>query len=53
MAASLLTRFLSGSGGGNSSSVKITAVKTFLVEGIKYNWTLVKVETDAGVSRLG
>ncbi len=29
--------------------MKITAVRTFLVEGIKYNWTLVKVETDGGV----
>ena len=25
--------------------MKISAVKTYLVEGIKYNWTLVKVET--------
>jgi galactonate dehydratase len=29
--------------------MKITNVKTFLVEGIKYNWTLVKVETDSGL----
>ena len=33
--------------------MKITAVKTFLVEGIKYNWTLVKVETDAGIHGWG
>ena len=29
--------------------MKISNVKTYLVEGIKYNWTLVKVETDAGI----
>ncbi len=28
--------------------MKITAAKTFLVEGIKYNWTLLKIETDSG-----
>ncbi len=33
--------------------MKITEVKTFLVEGIKYNWTLVKVETDAGIHGWG
>ncbi|MBK8021512.1 MAG: mandelate racemase/muconate lactonizing enzyme family protein [Chloroflexi bacterium] len=33
--------------------MKITDVKTFLVEGIKYNWTLVKVETDAGIHGWG
>ena len=33
--------------------MKITTVKTFLVEGIKYNWTLVKVETDAGIHGWG
>ncbi|MBZ0294268.1 MAG: mandelate racemase/muconate lactonizing enzyme family protein [Anaerolineae bacterium] len=33
--------------------MKITAVKTFFVEGIKYNWTLVKVETDAGIHGWG
>lgn len=33
--------------------MKITAVKTFLVEGIKYNWTLVKVETDSGIHGWG
>ncbi len=31
----------------------ITSVSTFLVEGIKYNWTLIKVETDAGVHGWG
>ena len=33
--------------------VRISAVKTWLVEGIKYNWTLVKVETDEGVHGWG
>jgi galactonate dehydratase len=33
--------------------MKITNVKTFLVEGVKYNWTLVKVETDAGIHGWG
>jgi galactonate dehydratase len=33
--------------------LKITNVKTFLVEGIKYNWTLVKIETDAGLHGWG
>ena len=33
--------------------MKITNVKTFLVEGIKYNWTLVKVETDSGIHGWG
>lgn len=33
--------------------MKITAVKTYFVEGIKYNWTLVKVETDAGIHGWG
>jgi galactonate dehydratase len=31
--------------------MRITNVKTFLVEGIKYNWTLLKIETDAGLHR--
>ncbi len=29
--------------------MKITNVSTFLVEGIKYNWTLLKIETDSGI----
>lgn len=29
--------------------MKITNTKTFLVEGLKYNWTLFKIETDAGI----
>jgi galactonate dehydratase len=29
--------------------MKITRVLTYLVEGIRYNWTLVKVETDVGI----
>ena len=33
--------------------MKITDVKTYLVEGIKYNWTLIKVETDAGIHGWG
>ena len=33
--------------------MKISAVKTYLVEGVKYNWTLVKVETDAGIHGWG
>lgn len=33
--------------------MKITAVTTFLVEGVKYNWTLVKVETDVGLHGWG
>lgn len=33
--------------------MKISAVRTYLVEGIKYNWTLVKVETDAGIHGWG
>lgn len=33
--------------------MKICNVKTYLVEGIKYNWTLVKVETDAGIHGWG
>jgi len=33
--------------------MKITDVKTYFVEGIKYNWTLVKIETDAGIHGWG
>ena len=33
--------------------MKITEVKTYFVEGIKYNWTLVKIETDAGIHGWG
>jgi galactonate dehydratase len=33
--------------------MKIANVKTFLVEGLKYNWTLIKVETDEGISGWG
>jgi galactonate dehydratase len=29
--------------------MKITGAKTFLVEGVKYNWTLLKLETDSGL----
>jgi galactonate dehydratase len=33
--------------------MKIANVTTYLVEGIKYNWTLVKVETDQGIHGWG
>jgi galactonate dehydratase len=33
--------------------MKITACKTYLVEGIKYNWTLLKIETDTGLHGWG
>ena len=33
--------------------MKITACKTHLVEGIKYNWTLFKIETDSGLHGWG
>jgi galactonate dehydratase len=33
--------------------MKIINVKTFLVEGLKYNWTLIKIETDAGIDGWG
>lgn len=33
--------------------MKISRVRTWLVEGIKYNWTLVKVYTDAGLTGIG
>jgi galactonate dehydratase len=33
--------------------MKITNSKTFLVEGLKYNWTLFKIETDSGIHGWG
>ncbi|HEX3720627.1 MAG TPA: mandelate racemase/muconate lactonizing enzyme family protein [Verrucomicrobiae bacterium] len=33
--------------------MKITNVNTFLIEGLKYNWTLLKIETDAGICGWG
>ncbi|GAG49537.1 unnamed protein product, partial [marine sediment metagenome] len=33
--------------------MKITRVDTFLVEGIKYNWTLLRVTTDSGIHGWG
>lgn len=33
--------------------MKITNCKTFLVEGVKYNWTLFKIETDSGLHGWG
>jgi galactonate dehydratase len=34
-------------------TVKITRVRTFLVEGIRYNWTFLKIETDSGIHGWG
>jgi galactonate dehydratase len=33
--------------------MRITQVKSWLVEGIKYNWVLVKIYTDAGITGIG
>jgi galactonate dehydratase len=33
--------------------MRIANVKTWLVEGVKYNWTLVKVETESGLTGIG
>ncbi|MCX6924958.1 MAG: hypothetical protein NT154_17350 [Verrucomicrobia bacterium] len=33
--------------------MKISNVSTFFVEGIKYNWTFLKIETDAGIHGWG
>ena len=33
--------------------MRITEIKTWLVEGIKYNWTLLKVYTDEGLTGIG
>ena len=33
--------------------MKITQVKTWLVEGVKYNWTLLKIYTDTGQTGVG
>jgi galactonate dehydratase len=33
--------------------MKITDVRTWLVEGVKYNWTLIKIYTDAGLTGIG
>ena len=33
--------------------MRITNCTTFLVEGVKYNWTLMKIETDAGIHGWG
>jgi galactonate dehydratase len=30
--------------------MKITEVETWLVEGLKYNWVLIKIETDEGLT---
>ena len=34
-------------------TMKITEVKVWLVEGVKYNWTMMKVYTDAGLTGVG
>ena len=33
--------------------MRIKEIKTWLVEGIKYNWTLIKVYTDDGLTGIG
>jgi len=33
--------------------MKITEVKVWLVEGVKYNWTMIKIYTDTGHSGVG
>ena len=33
--------------------MKITNVRTWLVEGVKYNWTLLKIYTDSGLTGIG
>ena len=33
--------------------MKITAVKVWLVEGVKYNWTMIKIYTDDGITGVG
>jgi len=33
--------------------MKITGIKTWLVEGVKYNWTLLKVYTDSDLTGIG
>ena len=33
--------------------MKITDVKVWLVEGVKYNWTLIKIYTDEGITGVG
>ena len=35
------------------TQMKITDVKVWLVEGVKYNWTMVKVYTDTGLTGVG
>ena len=33
--------------------MKITEVKVWLVEGVKYNWTMIKIFTDTGHTGVG
>src|ERR1035438_6124510 len=35
------------------ASMRITQVKNWLVEGIKYNWVFVKIYTDEGITGIG
>jgi hypothetical protein len=36
-----------------SEPMRITNVKTWIVEGIKYNWVILKVFTDSGITGIG
>ena len=33
--------------------MKITYVKVWLVEGVKYNWTMIKIFTNEGITGVG
>ena len=35
------------------NALKITEVRTWLVEGVVYNWTLIKIYTDVGLTGIG
>jgi galactonate dehydratase len=39
--------------GRPEKNVKISSVKVWLVEGVKYNCTLLKVYTDEGITGIG
>ena len=39
--------------GGAERNMKISSVKVWLVEGVKYNWTLLKIHTEEGISGIG
>ena len=36
-----------------SEPMRINNVKTWIVEGIKYNWVLLKIFTDEGITGIG